>query len=1013
MQTSLASGRPVRPSACRGGLGPHQQFRVPLPDVPRPHPRPSGLSLPTPRTSAAVCPGPCTTHLSSSNLPSLRHDFLSAILTCLLTYPHLPLRNLSDLTLFPLSLVSKPVPASLYPYHLCRLYGPPKAAPYYRVLSPRLVRPPLPQTYSKFEKRSEDTSSFFLYNFIDNMSEAEVHANEDKLRKYFRQLKDQNITVTLNIYKGIKNLLQSYRVQELIKDVFALVDHDGSVSDAVGSIGTEGRLYSLEKKLAKRKAETQPLDNILKQTIQSLVTEEKLVRALELKHVHEDEMTTPAYASLIGLCCRHNNVEEALNLKREMTRRDTSAKLDGTKYIALVQSLAKDDRMEEAVEFLKEMKEKKVVLHDRHTTLFFHMLFSLATKGGAPAIQRLQDSIFTLGLARPNSNLLSPLITAYIESQDLSGALEAAIECQKRYNHMPSVHRIIVGLVEKGDTELLQKDSLEQIPYNYGNLSLVKKFKFNVPQVQVALECVKVETVQWSTSPPPLLSFDTLPHTPFPPTFISEPPKRSQILKTPGLRARPARMQWFAEKCINTNKSEPLEQMVDMTVKLFECDRDEMYSYLLQQYEATNEWKKAEGLWTKMQEENIIPRERTLFMLAKILKINGQEVPFDVPKTWYQEEAPLAEVKRAAPKLKVEEGPSFQSPIIALCKEDKAQEALKMFKEANNKGSTINAITYDHLIRSLLAEGSFKDAMAIKNIALARMPTFQMSPAANDLYIITNSMQGHTNDALERMRSLLLANQMPSQLAITRLVQALGNSGDVSGIQEVQQLIKGYSKVVNLSSMIFVNNTAMAHIKSGDVDSAMEVLEAVYTNPDTQSQSMAFVFRKTMEDNNDKALDKLSAMAERLANHFACYRPASDLFVQLLDADKVEDAKFMLARINALAEQTDVLVSYMSRKSQTPGQLGKIKTLLSLIPDFTEKDLVNTYLMKCHVTDKDFSSAKALYEEWLKSGGEIDKLSLKRLAVMYRESGEEVPFEEPPVSLTHTYIQLNVIGSST
>lgn len=36
-------------------------------------------------------------------------------------------------------------------------------------------------------------------------------------------------------------------------------------------------------------------------------------------------------------------------------------------------------------------------------------------------------------------------------------------------------------------------------------------------------------------------------------------------------------------------------------------------------------------------------------------------------------------------------------------------------------------------------------------------------------------------------------------------------------------------------------------------------------------------------------------MAERLANHFACYRPASDLFLQLLDMDKLEDAKFMLA----------------------------------------------------------------------------------------------------------------------
>lgn len=26
---------------------------------------------------------------------------------------------------------------------------------------------------------------------------------------------------------------------------------------------------------------------------------------------------------------------------------------------------------------------------------------------------------------------------------------------------------------------------------------------------------------------------------------------------------------------------EPLEQMVDITAKLFECDRDEMYSYII------------------------------------------------------------------------------------------------------------------------------------------------------------------------------------------------------------------------------------------------------------------------------------------------------------------------------------------------------------------------------------------------------------------------------------------------
>jgi len=48
--------------------------------------------------------------------------------------------------------------------------------------------------------------------------------------------------------------------------------------------------------------------------------------------------------------------------------------------------------------------------------------------------------------------------------------------------------------------------------------------------------------------------------------------------------------------------------------------------------EETNDWRKAEATWMKMQEENLAPRERTLRLLADILKNNNQEVPFEVPE---------------------------------------------------------------------------------------------------------------------------------------------------------------------------------------------------------------------------------------------------------------------------------------------------------------------------------------------------------------------------------------------
>uniref|UniRef100_A0A3Q0RVT7 PROP1-like PPR domain-containing protein n=1 Tax=Amphilophus citrinellus TaxID=61819 RepID=A0A3Q0RVT7_AMPCI len=735
-----------------------------------------------------------------------------------------------------------------------------------------------------------EATAFFLYNLIDSMSEGQVQAEEEKLRKFFSQLQSKNIMISVNIYRGIRNLLDSYHVPELYGGVMYMCLTPFS--------------------------ENKPLGLVLKQAIQALSAEENLQRALELKQQHEEEMTAGGYALLINLCCRQNNVEEALNLKREMSRKDSSLALDAGKYIALVKALSVNGRLEEAVDILKEMKEKEVVMNDTHVTTLFHTLSAVAATGDISSIQRLQDTVFTLGLVKPTANLCSPVVFAYLNRKDVSGALEATLECQKRYNHLPRIHDIIVALVEKGETELLQK-AMDFVSQERGEMTMLYYLFFAFLQTGRYREARKI------------------------------------IEKN--VNAEKSSLKYILCSCVQI---ETLEQMVDMTAKLFECDRDEMYNYLLRLCKETNNWQKAEAVWTKMQEENVIPRERTLRLLADILKNNGQEVPFEVP-----------EVKS--------HGSDYQSRLLALCKKGKAKEAFGMLKEADKKGVTLGPSPYDHLIRALLADGSLEDAMAVKDIAESCVPGFKLSDIATNLLIITHSKKGQVKEALEKLKSMLQLDHVPSHLAITRLVQALGNHGDVEGIQEVESLIKSLGTSPNLSSMVFVNNTALGHIKNGDVESAVELLEGIYTSPDSTNPSMSFVFRKVLESGNDHAIDKLSAMAERLANHFACYRPASDLFLQLLDMDKVEDAKFMLAVSECV---------------------GKIKNLLSLIPDFAEKEVLYPYLMKCHVLDKDLPAAKALHEQMQKEGMVVDELSLKRLAVLYREVGETVPFTEPPES---------------
>lgn len=68
----------------------------------------------------------------------------------------------------------------------------------------------------------------------------------------------------------------------------------------------------------------------------------------------------------------------------------------------------------EAVDILKEMKEKEVVLNDANITTIFHMLNDVAAKGNIPAVRRLLDTIFSLGLAKPTANLCSPIVTAHL-----------------------------------------------------------------------------------------------------------------------------------------------------------------------------------------------------------------------------------------------------------------------------------------------------------------------------------------------------------------------------------------------------------------------------------------------------------------------------------------------------------------------------------------------------------------------------------------------------------------------
>ncbi|XP_041107358.1 leucine-rich PPR motif-containing protein, mitochondrial [Polyodon spathula] len=817
---------------------------------------------------------------------------------------------------------------------------------------------------------STEVVGYFLYNLIDSMSDSEVQAREETLRQYFHQLKKMNIVISANIYRGIRNLLDSYHVPELIKDVIVLVDEKEKLSASDLLKGPEVKVSALESKLAELKTENKPIGETLKQLILALCAEENMPKALELKSQHEADMVVGGYAALINLCCRHDNVEEALNLKQEIDRKDSSVVLDVNKYLGLVKVLAKHGKIDDVLGILKEMKEKGVAVRDASVTSFFHILNASAMRAEEEVVRSILDALFTLGLAKPSANLCSPLVTVHLEKGDLPTALEASMDCQRKYSQMPRLHDVLCKLVEKGETELLQK-AMDFISQERGEMTMLYDLFFAFMHTGKYKEARK-------------------------------------IIETPGLRSRPGRLQWFSEKCIAANQMETLENMVEMTRKLFECDRDEMYYYLTRLCKENNDWRKAEATWMKMQEENVIPRERTLRLLADILKSNGQEVPFEVPEAWFEEAAEMEKTKGKASStpasLPADSPIEYQRRIMALCKKNMSGEAYRVLSDAESKDLALHSAAYNSLIKSLLAEGNLEDAMKVKDIARSRISGFTLSDTASSLLLITQVRRDNLKGALSMLKGMLQADQVPTQLAVTRLVQALGMKGDVESIQAVESMIKSLGQSINLSRMLFINNIAVAHIKNNDVDSAVQFIEPLFTpgsggqSSGLQVSSVSFVFRKVIEERLEPALDKLSAMAERLANHFAAYRPATDLFLQFLDTGRTEDAKFLLQRCAGIGEQKEILVAYITRAAQKPGQAPKIKALLDILPDFPDKELAYAYLMKCYGLDNDIAAAKALYQQMQEEHMQPDELCLKRLALLLKSAGEPVPFTEPPES---------------
>uniref|UniRef100_A0A670XQZ4 Leucine rich pentatricopeptide repeat containing n=1 Tax=Pseudonaja textilis TaxID=8673 RepID=A0A670XQZ4_PSETE len=654
----------------------------------------------------------------------------------------------------------------------------------------------------------------FLYSLIDNMTDSEIQDKEEQLRQYFHQLHKMNVTILPTYYKGIRKLLSENKVPSLIKVcngkyyfIYNYIKHTYiqtySFQSLIGS-------HDVEEKLQQVKAENKPIGDILKNYILTLCSEKNMQRALEVKAKYEFDMNVVGYGALIRLCCQNDNVEEAMNLKEEFCRKDSSDVLEVNTYIELIKTLVKHERLDDAINILKEMKEKNVFIKDSVVTRCFHILNNVAIKGEVEKVTQLHEAMVCLLLPQSSVKLCSPLVTVHLQRDDLLTAVEVLFDCYRKYGGLPRLHEILCGLIEKGDTETVKK----------------------------VFDFLTEEKKQMG------MMFDLF----FAFLVTGKYKEAKKIIETPGLRAKPERLEWFANRCITNNNGESLEAMVTLTQNLFDCDRDKMYYSLLLLCQKNNDLEKAESVWTKMQEENIVPRSRTLHLLGHIFKANNQKIPFTVPE------------KEAAKQV-----------CFTCCYKEK-MGILLLFLMA--KDFVLNVSCYNNLIKVLLSHGCLEEAMEVKKIAKNHIKGFVLNDAASSLLILTQVRRDYLKEAMSSLHTLLKNGKIPSQLATTRLVQAFAQKGDEESIREIEKLIEPLQGILKLPRMLFINNTALAPL-------IISLTKPYFIFPIFVHIYLCLCFT-------------VSAMVERLANQFGIYKPVTHLFLQYIDQEKVNDAELLL-----------------------------------------------------------------------------------------------------------------------
>uniref|UniRef100_A0A8D8WCH4 Leucine-rich PPR motif-containing protein, mitochondrial n=1 Tax=Cacopsylla melanoneura TaxID=428564 RepID=A0A8D8WCH4_9HEMI len=375
------------------------------------------------------------------------------------------------------------------------------------------------------------------------------------------------------------------------------------------------------------------------------------------------------YILMAGLSADVENLEAATQYLNQFKEKFPGEKADASRVLRVAYLQLKNGKEADMMELLRENARDTSEVTEFPSTAPSWRLLNLSAETTNPeSTKKLFELLKNSNYIQANNVLLGALIKAHILKQDFTGALETFESCVNTYRATPWKNELMRHFIQIEDAASLQRIT---------DLS-----------TSVHGEVNSLYDLMMS--------------------FLDEGRLRQarKILETPGMRLRPERLIYILEYYANNSDFEKIENLLKVTQDIETFDRSAIYLTLVNLYSKNNEADKALALWTQMQEDNETPSDKFLHSLATLLRKNGREVPFAVPKQSVKvKEISIEEQKQKPKKVETKDG-----NMRSLIQSGNAAAAAKLYQ---NTKSDLSIMTRLLLIPFLLKNNLATEAAQV------------------------------------------------------------------------------------------------------------------------------------------------------------------------------------------------------------------------------------------------------------------------------------------------------------